>query len=301
VVRTKVVTTKAPRSLEPQRTVESSGTLQPVGGKFPQEGTMILVTLSVAGTCPGAVDVAVSGATPGGQVVLVTGDPGAAEPWFAGPCNGTVIDLAGPDRRRTMTADALGNIAVQVDPRLQMCGHDWQVLDVGTCKTSNVVSVGCSQTDLDGDGFDLCAGDCNENDATVHPAAVDTCGDGVDTNCSGLDASCAPVGSFRVIDGPPWTNDPRVFSCVEACAEIFALTSPDPGAYDCSTSSTTVDFSAFVSGWADATFCTQPVAQDFSKHAVGDHGYNCGFLGCSYSAYVLDVCGNNAVNQCWLR
>lgn len=47
--------------------------------------------------------------------------------------------------------------------------------------------------DMDGDGH-LNAGcggdDCNDLDPTVHPGAVDLCGDGVDQDCSGDDLAC---------------------------------------------------------------------------------------------------------------
>jgi len=42
-------------------------------------------------------------------------------------------------------------------------------------------------TDGDGDGFTPNQGDCNDTDASVHPGATDTAGDGVDQNCDGAD------------------------------------------------------------------------------------------------------------------
>ncbi len=36
-------------------------------------------------------------------------------------------------------------------------------------------------------------GDCNDNDADVHPEAEDACGDGVDDNCDGIDPECPEV------------------------------------------------------------------------------------------------------------
>jgi len=46
-------------------------------------------------------------------------------------------------------------------------------------------------TDLDRDGFSLAEGDCNDEDETVYPGALDVVGDGIDQNCDhvdGLDA-----------------------------------------------------------------------------------------------------------------
>lgn len=43
----------------------------------------------------------------------------------------------------------------------------------------------CVATDQDGDGFDLCADDCDDHDATVHPGALEVCNDGLDQDCSG--------------------------------------------------------------------------------------------------------------------
>jgi len=54
--------------------------------------------------------------------------------------------------------------------------------------------------DLDGDGHPStdCGGDdCNDGDPSIYPGAPDVCGDGLDTNCDGLD----PVG-----DGPLGTK-----------------------------------------------------------------------------------------------
>ena len=44
-----------------------------------------------------------------------------------------------------------------------------------------------SSTDLDSDGF-TCVNDCNDDDATVYPNAGDIPEDGIDQDCSGLDA-----------------------------------------------------------------------------------------------------------------
>ena len=44
--------------------------------------------------------------------------------------------------------------------------------------------------DNDGDGFAVNDGDCNDNDASVYPGAIEICGDGIDQNCNGSDLTC---------------------------------------------------------------------------------------------------------------
>jgi hypothetical protein len=97
------------------------------------------------------------------------------------------------------------------------------------------------------------------------------------------------------MDGPLWVNDPAVRSCLGTCALLFGGLGTD---YSCSTSATVLNHQAYVDGWGDSTFCFQPVAEDYSKEQAGNPGYNCGFGGCSYSAYVQDH-SCMSVNYCW--
>jgi hypothetical protein len=52
--------------------------------------------------------------------------------------------------------------------------------------------------DVDGDGYAGAASggdDCNDAAPDIHPGAVDACGDGIDSDCSGGDAACDLCGS----------------------------------------------------------------------------------------------------------
>jgi hypothetical protein len=106
-------------------------------------------------------------------------------------------------------------------------------------------------------------------------------------------ATSRPVGGFVVGEGRAVEFDPPVYTCLEACAEIFGGVATD---YRCSTTDAYVDGMAYVDGWGDETFCTEPVPDDFSRGT----SYDCGFESCSYSAYVDDH-GCRSRNFCYAR
>ncbi|HSL56510.1 MAG TPA: MopE-related protein [Acidimicrobiales bacterium] len=59
-------------------------------------------------------------------------------------------------------------------------------LEEGAACPGGTISAGvCVQSDLDGDGFTVEAGDCDDTDPTVNPDAAEVVGNDVDENCDG--------------------------------------------------------------------------------------------------------------------
>ena len=115
-------------------------------------------------------------------------------------------------------------------------------------------------------------------------------------NCSSGVCGAQPmyVGSFYVEDGDFWFFDPPTYTCQEACALIYGGVA---ASYKCSTDRNTVNRKAWASGYGDDSHCADyndPVNDDYKAGS----NYDCGFIGCSYSAYVFDNC-IDSVNYCF--
>jgi serine protease len=73
-------------------------------------------------------------------------------------------------------------------------------------------------TDLDGDGYTVIQGDCDDADPLVNPGAPELC-DGIDNNCDGVTDEGCPTGGCTDNDGDGWCvedgdcddNNPNVY------------------------------------------------------------------------------------------
>ncbi len=117
--------------------------------------------------------------------------------------------------------------------------------------------------DNDGDGFTTCQGDCNDNNASVNPGAVEVC-DGLDNDCDGLVnegavCGCAPAGT-PCDDGNACTvNDTED----GACNCISGVNAPFGTACDDGNPNTTNDI-CNGSGICIGTACTDNDADGFT-------------------------------------
>jgi len=74
------------------------------------------------------------------------------------------------------------------------------------------------KVDLDGDGYASDV-DCNDNDASIHPGAYDTCGDGIDQDCNGSDSVCQVDPLDTDNDGDGFTENQG--DCNDSNATIY--------------------------------------------------------------------------------
>jgi hypothetical protein len=99
---------------------------------------------------------------------------------------------------------------------------------------------------MDGDGFPICLGDCDDSDGGSFPGGVEAC-DGADNDCSGAvgaDEADGDADGFRVCDGDCDDGDGSVnFDAPEICNDGIdndCDTEIDVADSDCSTEAVTI-------------------------------------------------------------
>ena len=122
--------------------------------------------------------------------------------------------------------------------------------------------------DYDGDGYTQDDGDCDEEDASVHPGATETC-DGVDTNCSGDESDAIDLSTFYAdVDGD-FYGDPT--STVDSCERPSGYRTND---LDCDDSDAAINPGASEI-WYDGT----------DQDCDGLSDYDADYDGYDYDAY----------------
>ncbi len=99
-------------------------------------------SLTVAGACPGPMDISASGLTPGGSVAVLTGRGAGSDVLPGGPCADAVTDLGGVGYATSIRADGAGNILARPAIGAGKCGASVQFLDLSTCSLTNRATFG---------------------------------------------------------------------------------------------------------------------------------------------------------------
>lgn len=97
-------------------------------------------SLNVSGTCPGTVTLTIGSATPNGTVELYQSKRAGSTTLSGGSCAGTTLGLSKARILTARTADANGNVTVQIRPNANRCALLFQAVDLTTCATTNVAT-----------------------------------------------------------------------------------------------------------------------------------------------------------------
>ena len=101
-------------------------------------------------------------------------------------CGNSPLSKKGGNRRAAL-ALLMGFAAIGCGDKDDDSGQDTADNDQIVEPADDMAMYGVPFTDDDQDGYALEDGDCNDEDATIHPGAEETPGDGVDSNCNGDD------------------------------------------------------------------------------------------------------------------
>lgn len=97
--------------------------------------------LSVAGTCPGTVSVTVTGATPGGALLVLRSATEGTYYVPSGPCAGLRLGLGEPAVAAVVTADGSGSFTLDRQVPAGACGLSLQVIDRDRCQPTGVAAL----------------------------------------------------------------------------------------------------------------------------------------------------------------
>lgn len=82
--------------------------------------------------------------------------------------------------------------------------------EVAELPVATSIAAGSPDVDDDGDGLAEVDGDCDDTSASIHPGAIEVCGDGADDDCDGHadggDATCPLAGAVTADDADAWAE-----------------------------------------------------------------------------------------------
>jgi hypothetical protein len=93
------------------------------------------------GVCPGLIVMRSGFGTPGGDVILLSGQPGGTTVSAGPTCPGTAVPLTQVRRRLQLTADAWGTASYNPIVGAGPCGSAFVWVDLSTCAVSNVANL----------------------------------------------------------------------------------------------------------------------------------------------------------------
>ncbi len=163
-----------------------------------------------------------------GRMDIVAGDPnvdatlanvGAAWLWYGAPTSGTTA-TADVTFTGTRASDGAGRVVAGIgdldgdgfddvtvasttasaSSTVTSTGYAWTILGGARTATVTIPATFDLADDADGDGLSEVAGDCDDTRLTTAPGLAETCGDGVDDDCDGVDDPCAPTGEVDADD-----------------------------------------------------------------------------------------------------
>ena len=101
----------------------------------------LTIDLSLSGSCPGPVDVTLTGATPNAPLGIVVGSGFGSSSVPGGACEGVALDVTSPSPITVIEADSSGGLSVSPNVPSANCGDVIQVLDTASCQTSDAVAI----------------------------------------------------------------------------------------------------------------------------------------------------------------
>ena len=97
--------------------------------------------LQIVGSCPGDIQLNLTGATPNGGVAFALANAEGSANVPVGNCAGTPLDLDSPSLLTVLSADGNGEISLMRNVQGASCGKWLQAVDTTSCATSDTAQI----------------------------------------------------------------------------------------------------------------------------------------------------------------